>query len=670
MDRIQPGQQLSVNQQLVSNNGWLSFVVQGDGNLVLYRVQRAQALWASNTVGQAVASFVMQGDGNLVAYTGGGTPIWASNTAGHPGASAILQDDGNFVVYDSGNHPLWATNTVQNFNSPTIEYTDARGYGMNETSESWKQLCSALPCFAGLHWPGYATLVFEETINGEPVVIQLWKGLCPNIFLTSALPGGVGAEVGVYRRVPGRIRPTSIPFLPSNVASSFLAQISSLSDNELWWPAPDLNAELEWLLINPVNNQVFMHPNAEHGYWMPAWMDELSYARYLVDAGGKVPSDPEDYVMEFRVNNKVGTWPGGVSSNTPQGASVAVASRRTDNLDIYVVNQGSTVASAAWEPGFTDGWHGWWPIGNVTFPPGSPVHSVVRSPDHLDIFATASNGVIVTAAWEPGFTDGWHGWWQIRNGMAAPGAAVTAVSRSTDKLDIFVVGTDGRVYTAAWEPGFTDGWHGWWPIGNVTFPPGSPVHSVVRSPDHLDIFATASNGVIVTAAWEPGFTDGWHGWWQIRNGMAAPGAAVTAVSRSTDKLDIFVVGTDGRVYTAAWEPGFTDGWHGWWPIGNVTFPPGSPVHSVVRSPDHLDIFATASNGVIVTAAWEPGFTDGWHGWWQIRNGMAAPGAAVTAVSRSTDKLDIFVVGTDGRVYTAAWEPGFTDGWHGWWPILP
>jgi hypothetical protein len=39
------------------------------------------------------------------------------------------------------------------------------------------------------------------------------------------------------------------------------------------------------------------------------------------------------------------------------------------------------------------------------------------------------------------------------------------------------------------------------------------------------------------------------------------------VSRAPDKLDAFVVGTDGRVWTAAWEPGFADWWHGWWPIG-------------------------------------------------------------------------------------------------------
>ncbi|HEX7536079.1 MAG TPA: hypothetical protein VF391_03630, partial [Dermatophilaceae bacterium] len=67
---------------------------------------------------------------------------------------------------------------------------------------------------------------------------------------------------------------------------------------------------------------------------------------------------------------------------------------------------------------------------------------------------------------------------------------------------------------------------------------------------------------------EPDYVDGWHGWWHIKGGQAAPGAPVTAVSRSSDKLDIFVIGTDHRVYTAAWEPDFADGWHGWWRMGS------------------------------------------------------------------------------------------------------
>ena len=300
--------------------------------------------------------------------------------------------------------------------------------------------------------------------------------------------------------------------------------------------------------------------------------------------------------------------------------------------------------------------------GTTHAPQGSPVHAVSRSQDKLDIFVTGNDGIMRTAAWEPGFTE-WHGWWPINNATAVPGAPVTVVSRAPDKLDVFVVGTDNRVWTAAWEPGFT-GWHGWWPIKDLLAPQGSPVHAVSRSQDKLDIFVTGNDGIMRTAAWEPGFTE-WHGWWPINNATAVPGAPVTVVSRAPDKLDVFVVGTDNRVWTAAWEPGFT-GWHGWWPIKDLLAPQGSPVHAVSRSQDKLDIFVTGNDGIMRTAAWEPGFTE-WHGWWPINNATAVPGAPVTVVSRAPDKLDVFVVGTDNRVWTAAWEPGFT-GWHGWWPI--
>jgi hypothetical protein len=356
------------------------------------------------------------------------------------------------------------------------------------------------------------------------------------------------------------------------------------------------------------------------------------------------------------------------SPRLPGYAEINAVSRSTDKLDIFATDGNGVIFTAAWEPSFPDWWHGWWELNGGRAAAGAPVHGTSRSQDKLDVFVTGTDNNVYTAAWEPAFTDWWHGWWGLNGGMAAQGAHVTVVSRSQDKLDAFVVGLDGRVYTAAWEPGFTDWWHGWWPIGDIRVPQGAPVHAISRSADKLDIFVTDINGVVFTAAWEPAFTDGWHGWWELNGGRAAPGAHVTVVSRSPDKLDAFVVGTDGGVYTAAWEPGFTDWWHGWWRIGNLVVPQGAAVYGVSRSTDKLDIFATDVNGVICTAAWEPAFTDWWHGWWELNGGRAMPGAPVTAVSRSTDKLDVFVVGTDGRVWTAAWEPGFTDWWHGWWPI--
>ena len=290
------------------------------------------------------------------------------------------------------------------------------------------------------------------------------------------------------------------------------------------------------------------------------------------------------------------------------------------------------------------------------------VGGVSRSTDKLDIFAVGTDRGIYTAAWQPGDAT-WQGWWGLAGGVAAPGTSVLGVSRSTDKLDVFAVGTDQGIYTAAWQPGDTS-WQGWWRLNNGVAAPNTSVHGVSRSTDKLDVFAVGSDQGIYTAAWQPGDTT-WQGWWRVNNGVAAPNTTVFGVSRSTDKLDIFAVGDDHGVYTAAWQPGDTT-WQGWWRIGTLQVAPNTSVFPVSRSPDHLDIFAVGADYGIYTAAWQPGFTS-WHGWWQIQGGVAAPNTSVFGVSRSTDHLDIFAVGTDHGIYTAAWEPDFTS-WHGWWQI--
>ncbi|MER7669423.1 hypothetical protein ABTY61_13250 [Kitasatospora sp. NPDC096128] len=61
-------------------------------------------------------SLIMQGDGNLVLYRGVPSapyPVWvAPNTLGC-GYKAIMQGDGNFVVYNAASKPCWASNTFK-----------------------------------------------------------------------------------------------------------------------------------------------------------------------------------------------------------------------------------------------------------------------------------------------------------------------------------------------------------------------------------------------------------------------------------------------------------------------------------------------------------------------------------------------------------------------------
>jgi len=690
MDRLHAGEQLGAGQELISvhngHDGWFRFALFSDGSFGVIRTQLNSAVWTPPIVPQGGGKLVMQSDGNFVAYTSTNVPYWASNTAGHPGAWVVMQNDGNLVVYDSQNTPLWASNSVQNLSSPTINYWDS-GYNFDETSESWKELCQSFPCFLALQWPGYATGICEDKIDGEPVVIQWWKGWCPR-FLgfvgVKTFPGGVGGEVGIYRRIPGKVRPTSLPsIVPKPLADKFLSALANLADNDLWWPFPELGARVEFTMMNPVNGRKLCSAGPQKTYWLTKWMDDDSYSQYQRDQGplqwswlppgtpgnSQTPINWADYVLQFRINGKTyDSIPSGAATlRSAPKTEIATVSRNKDKLDVFAVDVNGLVQSAAWEPAFTDGWHGVWQIGAQRFPPGAAVSAVSRSADKLDIFATNTNGAVLTAAWEPTNKDGWHGWWNVANGMAAPGAAVTCVSRGVNKLDVFVVGTDGHVFTSAWDPAVSANWSSWIQIGNVKLPAGVPIHVVSRATDKLDIFATDSTGVVRTAAWEPAFTDGWHGWWDVLNGRAAPGAPVTAVSRGPNKLDIFVVGTDGHVWTAAWDHASSPNWHGWISIGSALFPGGAAIHAVSRSLDKIDIFGTDISGVVRTAAWEPAFRDGWHGWWEMAGGRAFPGAPVNAVSRSADKLDVFVIGIDGRTYTAAWEPSFS-GWHGWWAI--
>jgi hypothetical protein len=74
----------------------------------------------------------------------------------------------------------------------------------------------------------------------------------------------------------------------------------------------------------------------------------------------------------------------------------------------------------------------------------------------------------------------------------------------------------------------------------------------------------------MTAAWE---SDGrpWRGFWQIVSGLAfSPGARLSVAVRSPDFLDVFVIGVEHQIWTAAWQPSFSDWFHGWSNIGNFT----------------------------------------------------------------------------------------------------
>jgi hypothetical protein len=106
-DRLDPGDGLLPGDSLTSPSGRYWLVYQGDGNLVLYDLATAVALWWTGTVGEVPGQAVMQGDGNFVVYNADGLPVWWSATEGNDGARLFVQDDANVVVYAPNDVPVW-----------------------------------------------------------------------------------------------------------------------------------------------------------------------------------------------------------------------------------------------------------------------------------------------------------------------------------------------------------------------------------------------------------------------------------------------------------------------------------------------------------------------------------------------------------------------------------
>lgn len=105
---IHSAQTLNIGDSIRSTNGEYILLLQGDGNLVVYK-NGGHALWSSSTNGKPVNRAALQGDGNLVLYGTDGKAYWSSRTAGKGYSVLMVQDYGKLVLYDAYSNPTWST---------------------------------------------------------------------------------------------------------------------------------------------------------------------------------------------------------------------------------------------------------------------------------------------------------------------------------------------------------------------------------------------------------------------------------------------------------------------------------------------------------------------------------------------------------------------------------
>ena len=159
------------------------------------------------------------------------------------------------------------------------------------------------------------------------------------------------------------------------------------------------------------------------------------------------------------------------------------------------------------------------------------------------------------------------------------------VASYDNTLDLFVVGAHGNVYSKWWAENAE--WSSWNNIGPVfpadSVPATAEVMTIARTPENLDLFIAGSDFRV------------YHSWWTQQNGwpglnglgsiggafssddkktaLFTPGMEVSAVARSSGNLDVFVPSSDGSVYHSYWCTG--GNWSGVNEIGALFLAPRS-----------------------------------------------------------------------------------------------
>jgi hypothetical protein len=106
---LYPESRLNPGDELASDNGQYTLIMQADGNLVEYGASGVP-VWSSHT-GVPGSDLEAQDDGNFVVYAPGHIAVWATGTS-YPNSVLALDDNGNIVVNAPGDIVAWSSNTV------------------------------------------------------------------------------------------------------------------------------------------------------------------------------------------------------------------------------------------------------------------------------------------------------------------------------------------------------------------------------------------------------------------------------------------------------------------------------------------------------------------------------------------------------------------------------
>ncbi|USP73610.1 purine and uridine phosphorylase [Curvularia clavata] len=262
---------------------------------------------------------------------------------------------------------------------------------------------------------------------------------------------------------------------------------------------------------------------------------------------------------------------------------------------------------------------------------------------------------------------------------------ITALSRKTEQIDLFICGPDGRVYTLWWlqDPGWihqilglqNTGWSSTSQNLDGDFAPRAKITAVSRVAEKLDIFACDIYGKISTRWWHvpeiPIISSfkwsRWSSWEQVWEGFYG-NAEVAVISRGEDVLDLFCQSEDGHINALQWinGRGWSNGTYGEsLPKDTHSFPDRAHITVITRTQQDMNIFVCDADGNVKTLGWngDSGWTD-----WESLGQQFSNKTEISAVAPNADTIEIFARKLNGQAYTTNWT--VSSGWKRAWDPIP
>ncbi len=270
--------------------------------------------------------------------------------------------------------------------------------------------------------------------------------------------------------------------------------------------------------------------------------------------------------------------------------SLAAAAYPNGNISITVTGSDSRV----WEQAKVGtSFTGWANLGAL---PGSGTVSdpatVTTGNGRLDVVVRRGTTLYIKTWVE---ASGWTTWQPLGGGASAPASSPAITSWGPNRLDVFVRGTDNKLY---WRKctancmGNTGTWSAWKVIPGGTFR-GKPT-AVSRGVGLIDVFVHGNGDKKLYGV--TNYSDVWTGFFLVKadpvlrwDDSCPDCSSPAAMSRGTNKLDVLVRGDDDQMWITSWNNTLSS-WTGYKATGGVLTSSPAGI-STVRTTDRIDAFA-------------------------------------------------------------------------------